>query len=498
MALSQIVFPAALTAIAILVVALWIASTRRISLESQLRAARDALGERDKWIAARDGDLAGLRSELDTKIDALGRREQALADADRERGMAQKEVAALTEARDRLQEGLVKAQARLEALSEATAKDAERVEVLKAQMQVVFAGAASTILEERSERFNQNVEQKREELNALLGPLRNELESVREQYQDLETKRQVAATELKTTIDLVIRRVDSLDSAATALSTTLTGSSQARGRWGELHLHNLLERAGMSPYCDWDTQRYFSDLERAGRPDVVIRIPHVDLIVPVDSKAPDADYRSYLDATDDAARRAALAAHVRAIDGHAKELGDREYGRYQGVAPMTIMYLANEGMLAAALAADADLWDRCVRRNVYLASPLVLLIQLRAYAEGWARYEQERNAKQIVEQCDELYRRLRRFADHFSDVGANLNRAVIAYNRAAGSYRARLVPRARMLRELGVPVTEADRERVEQGVESLAVIAGELPAPSPDEQLALGVNGVSPFRADDP
>ncbi|MHB8355520.1 MAG: DNA recombination protein RmuC [Vulcanimicrobiaceae bacterium] len=381
---------------------------------------------------------------------------------------------------------VVRLEARLEVLQQSIPEDAQRVEILKAQMGQVFEDKARAVLRERSDQFEQTAEQKKTALDDLLKPLKDHLDDLRSKVVDLEAKRATATTELKTTIDQLMQRTDALSTAATTLSTTLTGSAQARGRWGELHLDNLLERSGMSRYCDRDTQEYFRDLDGGARPDVLIRIPHVDLRVPVDAKAPDASYRSYLEATDEARRRATLAAHARSVENHARTLGDRDYGRFPGIAPLTIMYMPNEGMLAAAMAEDPDLWDRCARRNVYLASPLTLLIQLRAYAEGWAVYEQEQNVARIAEHTGQLYRRLATFIGHFTDIGHRLGSANEAYNRAMGSYQARLLPHARAFRELGIGVSDSDREAVEESVETIQVMPRQIAPPSPDGDELVG------------
>lgn len=133
------------------------------------------------------------------------------------------------------------------------------------------------------------------------------------------------------------------------------------------------------------------------------------------------------------------------------------------------MYVPNEGMLAAALAKDSDLWDRCARRNIYVASPLTLLIQLRAYAEGWAVYDQEQNAKRIAEHAAQLYHRLARFAEHLSNIGDKLRQASEAYNRVIGSYQTRLLPHARAMRSLGVTVSNDDRDQVEEEVAAVEI-----------------------------
>ena len=61
----------------------------------------------------------------------------------------------------------------------------------------------------------------------------------------------------------------------------------------------------------------------------------------------------------------------------------------------------------------------------------------------------------------DLYGRLKGFMQHFEDVRKGLDRAVVSYNSAVGSFEGDVLVSARKLKELGAS-SEADLEPMEQ------------------------------------
>ena len=78
-------------------------------------------------------------------------------------------------------------------------------------------------------------------------------------------------------------------SASNVALTEALRSPTARGVWGENQLRNVIELAGMTPYCDYEEQPTGENRSgNIGRPDVRVRLPNgahlaVDAKVPLDA-----------------------------------------------------------------------------------------------------------------------------------------------------------------------------------------------------------------------
>ena len=90
------------------------------------------------------------------------------------------------------------------------------------------------------------------------------------------------------------------------------------------------------------------------------------------------------------------------------------------------------------------------------ASPTTLIAVLRAVAYSWQQQQQTENAQRIAEAGKDLFDRVSTFAGHLEGIGKHFRQATEAYNRAAGSWQARVVPAGRKMTDLGA--TPADQE----------------------------------------
>ena len=135
-------------------------------------------------------------------------------------------------------------------------------------------------------------------------------------------------------------------------------------------------------------------------------------------------------------------------------------------------FLPGEAFFSAALEHDALLIEHGVNQRVILATPTTLIALLKAVAYGWRQEQVAENAKEISALGSEIHERLRVFLDHFGKVGANLDRAVEAYNKASGTLESRILVTARRIKDMG------------------ATSAPDLPVPESVDRISRSVNNV--------
>ena len=333
------------------------------------------------------------------------------------------------------------------------------------------------------QRLQETAESERElrqtDFDATAKPLRDQLEKVRELASKLDEKRsrdhgalQVVATRLASEVAAVKGSSDSLRQA-------LKGDRQARGRWGEIQLENLIESAGLTAHCDFLAQAAIPGTNgNRSRPDVVVNLPG-DAYLPVDSKAPMDDYLKATEMDTPELQDAAFADHAKKVRSHAEALGKKDYaGQNVGGPSFTVMFLPIESLLAEAMRFEPDLLQFAADKKVVLATPHTLMALLWTVRTLWRNETSTRNAEEMRNAGLELENRLNIFLDHLADVGSGLSSATKMYNKAVGSLEGRLHPQLRKLRELGGLPEEAPGKKVPAS-------ANEFPRPLRDQETDL-------------
>lgn len=282
------------------------------------------------------------------------------------------------------------------------------------------------------------LEQRKQAVEHLVGPLKEALSRVEEQQR-------VARTELAKQVEFVRQSNQELRSQTMALVRALQ-RPEARGRWGELQLRRVAEIAGMQRHCDFDEQV----TEGAMRPDMVVRLAGGKNIV-VDSKVSLAAYLEAAEQSDDTLASVRLDAHARHLREHVDGLAAKAY--WQGFNPspeFVVLFIPGEAFLAPALERDPGLLEYAMGRRVHIATPTTLITMLRTAHYAWQQAALSENARAVFELGKELYERLSTLGRNVDALGKSLTRAVENYNKTVGSLESRVMVTARKLNELGV------------------------------------------------
>jgi DNA recombination protein RmuC len=250
----------------------------------------------------------------------------------------------------------------------------------------------------------------------------------------------------------LLGRTDKLENATTSLTTqtstlvTALRNPAARGKWGEMQLRNVVEKAGMLSHCDFTEQQTVALEEMRVRPDMTINLPG-ERCVFVDAKAPIDSMQAALEAADDQTRKALVKKHARALRDHVDALARRGYQSAKGSTDFVVMFVAGEAFVSSACSEDPALLEYALDKGVLVTGPLTLISLLRTFAMGWQALRQEENAKRIATIGRVLYERALKFAEHFTEMRKHLERSVNAFNAAVASYETKLLPQGRKLRD---------------------------------------------------
>jgi DNA recombination protein RmuC len=291
-----------------------------------------------------------------------------------------------------------------------------------------------------------------ERVGELVSPVTQKLGEFDRLIADLEATRQRDAGSLREQIDQLLGRTDKLETATSQLSTQTTTlvtalrNPASRGKWGEMQLRNVVEKAGMLAFCDFFEQQTVALEEARVRPDMTVNLPG-ERCVFVDAKAPTDSMQAALEASDDATRKALVKQHARALRDHVDALSRRGYQTAKGSAEYVVMFVAGEAFVSSACNEDPSLIEYALDKGVLITGPLTLISLLRTFAMGWQAVRQEENAKRIATIGRVLYERALKFSEHLVEVGKHLERSVNAFNGAVGSYETKLLPQGRRLKD---------------------------------------------------
>ena len=320
---------------------------------------------------------------------------------------------------------------------------------------------------ERKQVENERKLQEQSKVLSALAPVQKNLDALQQKVSQIEEGRKREMGALGEQLKGLGEQQARLDRETNALSSALR-NNKVRGAWGEAQLRNIVESAGLLEHVDFDTQVVVTDADgRTQRPDMIIHMPGGKTI-PIDAKAPYADYQKACEIPDTAtpeelARKSELLhAHAKAVREHVKTLGDKAYWNAFADAPdFVIAFIPNESLLQAALETDPTLMDDAFARKVALTSPITLWAVLKSVAYAWQQQSLTDDAKMLFNLSRELYERFAVLGDRATKLGSAITKTVGAYNAFASSLESRVLVTARKLQRV-------DQSRIIEPVNMIA------------------------------
>ena len=387
---------------------------------------------------------------------------------------AQRAVAEKADLRTQLEAQSARFEQELQASKEKLAllEDAEK------RLQEQFENLANKIFEKKHETFNQS---SKAGLDALLTPLKEQIEGFKKQVSDQYVKEGQERASLKTEILGLKELNKQITEEAAALTRALKGDNKQQGNWGEVVLERILQESGLREGHEFETQVSLkNESGKTYQPDVVVHLPN-DKDIVIDSKVSLAAYeRCFNETEDDSARQAYLTEHVNSIKAHIKELGKKDYQDLQGIRTLdyVLMFIPIETAFLLAVEESPDLVKLALDNNIMLVSPTNLLVALRTINNIWQYEYQNENAQNIAKKAADLYDKFVAFTQDMDGLGTSLQTVQKKYDGAMNKLtegRGNLVRRAEEFRKLGVQANK----KLDQKLLDKANL-DELPAPEDD------------------
>lgn len=331
------------------------------------------------------------------------------------------------------------------------------------QLRQAFASASAEALTRNNEVFLQlarerfatmsaeatgSLEQRKEQIDALLKPLRELMNQYQVRLGEIEKSRVESYSMLREQLGTMAESQRTLSTQTSQLVTALSRPT-TRGQWGEISLRRLVELAGLSNRSDFVEQESVAGEQGRLKPDLVVHLPR-DRDVIVDCKT---CFDAFLDAAaavDEDGRKVHLQRHAQQVRARARELSAKAYWSQFAHSPeYVIMFLPGEAFLYAAVENDPAIVEDCIKNRVLIATPTTLIALLKTIEFGWRQEEMTANAEEIKSLGVELYDRIGVVLGHIQKLGSSLGMAVTNYNAALGSLETRVLSTTRKMAELG-------------------------------------------------
>jgi DNA recombination protein RmuC len=392
-------------------------------------AARQAQADKEKDIATLTADLKNAKENL-----AQFKKE---AEAHEKKLLAAKEEAhqaAMLEMQRHHQTALETLEQRFK---DAITADKDRLDTA---LEALKADVKNTTTEALKQRQNEFQQTNSSSMKQIVEPLKETLQKMETALKENKSVHETSTATIKENIATLVSKAMQVSHSAERLSNALTAENKTQGCWGEQKIEALLDAMGLEKGLQYDSQEFLRDASgnvvisdetaRRMQPDIILHLDATrDLII--DSKVSLRAFVEYTNAANDEDRSVALAAHIKSVRNHVKELAKKNYAAYvkhpRQSVDFVMMFVPIDSALQLALLNAPSLWREAMNQGVFIVGEQNLYAALRAVDVTWTTIKQDANNKAICEAGAELMDRVGLLLKRVTALGKCLESATNAY-----------------------------------------------------------------------
>jgi DNA recombination protein RmuC len=227
-------------------------------------------------------------------------------------------------------------------------------------------------------------------------------------------------------IDEAQKNIATLSGQVVGLQDILA-NKQARGAFGEIQLHDLVQ-AALPP----SAYAFQATLGNQRRVDCLVLLPNPPGPIAIDAKFPLESYNALRNAGDEASRVAAARAFQQDILKHVNDIAER-YIIDGETAESALMFLPSEAVYAELHANFRNAVEQSFRKRVWIVSPTTLMATLntvRAVLRDAQMREQagliQREVQAMLRDVQRLQDRVEKLQRHFGQVGDDVRQILVS------------------------------------------------------------------------
>ena len=309
----------------------------------------------------------------------------------------------------------------------------EALKALKEQLQ----NTTNQMLKERQAELQLS---NSESMKRIMEPLNETLKKMDTALKENKSTQEISTAAIKENIATLVNTTMKVSTSADRLSNALTAESKTQGNWGEMKLETLLTSLGMERGLEFEAQEFLRDANgnilvaedssHRMQPDIIIHLDETRDVI-VDSKVSLNAFVDYTNAETDEERELALAAHLRSVRNHIKELARKKYESYvkapRKSVDFVMMFVPVDAAYQLAISADPTLWRDAMNQNVFIVGEQNMYAALRTVHATWSIIKQNANNKAICDTASELIGRVGDLLERVQKMGKKLTEVNAAY-----------------------------------------------------------------------